>query len=305
MPEYFASHTERHLTPIGDYPTDPPAPTLLDRLDPEEATILYGPGGVGKGTLAVSWAVRLAASGLKVAILDYEDHPHEWSRRVYGLTGKASTGILHLSPNRAYPPEPRAMPGLAGHPDAIRDELDEAEVDYVIIDSAVMAAPGEPGSPESVQAFFAALQRLGRPSLTLAHVSKADDPRYPFGSIFWHNLARITWSLLRDGDAVKLQNRKANNYEWLGAYTVAATYRDGMLGEVAERDYAVTIAERIAEVLGAGPATLDDIEAALNGEDSPAPVKRDSIKKALRRGLTTIPRAWTVEGETWSLLTAA
>jgi hypothetical protein len=293
--------TERRLTSLDAYSVEPPAPTLLGRLDPEEATILYGPGGIGKGTLAVSWAVQLAHDGTRVAILDYEDHPGEWARRVHALGGAdAARSILHVSPNRAFPPGPRGYAGLAGHVDAIRAELDAAGVGYVVIDSAVMAAPGDPGAPDAVQAFFAAMQRLGRPSLTLAHVNRASDYRYPFGSVFWHNLARITWSLTLDGQTTKLHNRKANNYPWLGAYTVEATWRDGRLGEVAERSYDATLAERIEDALRGGPATLDEIEAALAGDDG-EPLKRNSIVQALRRGLATIPRRWSKSGDHWSL----
>src|ERR1044071_4911919 len=133
----------------------PPAPTLRDRLDPSEATILYGPGGVGKGTVATSWAVGLWKAGRKVAILDYEDHPSEWSRRIHSLGGaEAWESIAHMSPNRAYPPGPRGYAGLAGHPDQIRTELDEAEGAYVIIDSAIMAAPRQARPPQTRARFL-------------------------------------------------------------------------------------------------------------------------------------------------------
>src|ERR1044071_3983221 len=152
---FYATRQERHLTPLSEYSTDPPDPTLLDRLDPNEATILYGPGGVGKGTVAASWAVGLWKAGRKVAILDYEDHPSEWSRRIHSLGGaEAWESIAHMSPNRAYPPGPRGYAGLAGHPDQIRTELDEAEGAYVIIDSAIMAAPRQARPPQTRARFL-------------------------------------------------------------------------------------------------------------------------------------------------------
>ena len=60
------------------------------------------------------------------------------------------------------------------------------------------------------------LSRLALPSLTVAHVTKADDDRYPFGSIFYHNSAHITWNvkLVHDeGDVahVGLYCRKSND----------------------------------------------------------------------------------------------
>ena len=54
-----------------------------------------------------------------------------------------------------------------------------------------------PLDPEAPGQFFAAIARIGLPSLTLAHVTGAGDLSKPFGSVFWHNLARVTWSASR------------------------------------------------------------------------------------------------------------
>jgi hypothetical protein len=48
--------------------------------------------------------------------------------------------------------------------------------------------------------------------------------------VFWHNLARLTWSMERKGDEVLLVNRKANNYARQPAYTVELVYHEGRLG---------------------------------------------------------------------------
>jgi hypothetical protein len=134
-------------------------------------------------------------------------------------------------------------------------------------------------------------------------MNRMGDARYPFGSVFWHAGARITWSLVPDGErGSKLHSRKHNNYEWRGAYMVTSDWLDGIPRNVSERSYAVTVAERIAEALKAGPATLDEVVAALNGEEDGEPVKRNSIIQALRRGLTARPQLWTVKDDRWSLL---
>ncbi len=316
---FVPTHEPRYLTPLSDMPTDPPPPLLLGRLHPIQATILYGPGDAGKGTLAVSWAKQLADTGRRVAILDYEGNDLEWSSRLHGLGG---ADVLYLAPSRDYPagrvPHPPAAggrrypdmdsmraAGLAGHVDQLKDELDDAEIDYIIIDSAGMAAPGDPGSPEPVMAYFAALQQLRRPSLTIAHTNRAGDSRYPFGSVYWHALSRLSWSLIPEGDdSAKLQNRKHNNYAWQGAYMFSPTYRNDVLREVWERPYGVTLAERISEVLLDGPATLDDILAALAADGTGEAPKRNSISHALRRGLSTIPKPWTVNEDSWSSTSA-
>ena len=75
--------------------------------------------------------------------------------------------------------------------------------------------------------------------------------RYPFGSIFWHNLARTTWGLQADqSGAVVLSHRKHNNYASLGRFTVAATWTDGLLREVYERNYNMALKDRILEQIG-------------------------------------------------------
>lgn len=111
-------------------------------------------------------------------------------------------------------------------------------------------------------------------------------------------------SLVPDGEhGSKLQSRKHNNYPWGGAYMVTSDWLDGIPRNVTERSYAVSLAERIAEVLKGGSMTLAEIVAGLNGEDQDGePVKRDTIRRTLQRGLTTTPKVWTVRGERWLLV---
>jgi len=45
-------------------------------------------GGVGKGTLTAWWIVNLIAGGHRVLLVDYEGHPEEWARRIYGSVGR-------------------------------------------------------------------------------------------------------------------------------------------------------------------------------------------------------------------------
>jgi hypothetical protein len=149
--------------------------------------------------------------------------------------------------------------------------------------------------------------RLGRPVLTLAHVTKLDDARYPFGSIYWHNLARTTWSLTADGDAALLTHRKHNNYAAVGRLAVVMTWTDGRLREVWERSYIASLGDEIAEVLAVTPdLTLAGIMAELNAADGRADKKvpRTSVHSALKRGIGQHGRftCGQADGETrWSL----
>ena len=84
---------------LSELPTDPPPPLLVERLDPLGHTILYGTGGVGKGTVATAWSAGLVTAGHRVLILDYENHPEEWARRYRGIAGvDGADSILWVAP---------------------------------------------------------------------------------------------------------------------------------------------------------------------------------------------------------------
>lgn len=268
--------------------TDPPPPLLIGRLDPAGHTILYGTGGVGKGSLASSWIVALLESNRRVLVIDYENHPDEWARRIAGQgAGDLLDRVLHVAPLTA------AWGGKRG---AIWDQIDDLRrlsldfgADAAVVDSIVPACAGsDPLKPEASSLYAGALEYIGLPTLSLAHVTKSDDLRYPFGSIFWHNLARVTWSLKSIGGGLLLTHRKHNNYEKVAAKRVETTWTSaGVLGEVWERDYSEFLSQRISAVLREGSMTPTQIADRLNDElddDEAEPIKPESVKKALVRG---------------------
>ncbi len=271
-----SASTDRSVA-LSAISTDPPPPMLVDRLDPTGHTILYGTGGIGKGALACRWISDLVLAGHRVLILDYEAHPEEWSRRVASLAPDVHRGdaVRHLAPRSS----------LAAAAAEVAWTCDAHELDYVVIDSAVMACGTDPLKPEAAAVYAAALIEIGRPALSLAHVTKVDDPRYPFGSVFWHNLARMTWSLTGSESEVLLKHRKHNNYPSLGTFALSITWHDGCLREVWERGYNMTILRRVLDALDdAGPLTLDQLVAAINDDDH-RPVSRKSLQTTLTRAL--------------------
>lgn len=280
-----------------------PPPLWLERLDPQEPTILYGPGGVGKGSLASWWIVQLVRAGKRVLILDYEHHGGEWRRRIEGLGGLDVLDMVSwLAPTAA------GLGPIWTHADRLRDWVDVNLIDYVVIDSAVMACGGgDVMKPETPSQYNAALQVLGVPSLTLAHVTKLHDASYPFGSVFWHNLARVTWSLMPKGDETILVCRKANNYLRPSAQSVTMLWHENVLREVTERPAAWSLADRIAEALGGSDGmTPAEIAAALNeGLPKDEHTNRNSVVQALRRGLGKPGCRWTVNGDRYRLRDAS
>jgi hypothetical protein len=283
---------------LAEISTDPPAPLLCGRLDPTSHTILYGTGGVGKGAFACHLITRLVAAGHRVLILDYENHGDEWSRRYHGLAGQeGSEHVLWVAPLTS---------GWSGRRGAIWQQVTDVRelamlfgATYVVIDSIVPACGGsDPMDPGTVALYAGALEYLGIPVLSLAHVTKADDLRYPFGSVFWHNLARVTWSLHRDGERTILTHRKANSYANQGKTVVTVTWSDGLSSDVAEQAFSLVVAARIEEVLVDTSLAVGAIVARLNGdlEEGEQPIKADTVRAALRRGLASEPKRFTPEG---------
>jgi hypothetical protein len=283
---------------LAELSTAPPAPLLCGRLDPTSHTILYGTGGVGKGTFACYLITRLVAAGHRVLILDYENHGDEWSRRYYGLAGRdGSEHVLWVAPLTAGWGGPRGA--IWQQVTDVRDLATVFGATYVVIDSIVPACGGsDPMNPGTVALYVGALEYLGLPVLSLAHVTKADDLRYPFGSVFWHNLARITWSLHKDGERVILTHRKSNNYANQGRTVVTVTWRDGLPRDVAEQAYSAVVADRIEEVIASEALAVGTIVARLNVglEEDEEPTKANTVNKALHRGLRSEPKRFTVEG---------
>jgi hypothetical protein len=283
---------------LGAIPTDPPPPLLCGRRDAGGHTILHGMGDAGKGTLASSWIVQGVAAGERFLILDYENHPDEWARRVWGLGGAAAVaGAVHVAPLTA------PWRGIRGplwvQADEIRELAESLEATYLIVDSLAVACAGaDPLKPEVPAMYAAGLELIGLPVLSIAHVTKAEELRYPFGSIMWHNLSRTTWSLAKDGDHAILTNRKSNNHRPAGRFVIEVTYLDDRPAEVSERPYSAVLADQIDEVIGTEQLTAGQIvarlaEAVSDGETVP---KADSVRAALRRGMTGLGRRYTVSG---------
>ena len=288
---------------LAAIPTDPPPPLLIGRLDPEGHTILYGTGGVGKGTLAASWTNGLLEDNRRVLICDYENHPSEWARRIYGFgAGALTSRVLHVAPLTA------AWGGKRGaiwvQAEELRELALQFEADYLLVDSLVTACAGsDPTKPETVSQFTAALEYIGLPTLSLAHTDKAENLRYPFGSIFWHNLARMTWSLKADGATVVLQHRKHNNYAREATKKVEVFWNaEGIPIQVDETLYAEDLARRISSSLIGRSLTVREICERLDedADEDAEPTKDDSVLKSLKRGAIGQPPRFKRSGKTWS-----
>jgi hypothetical protein len=172
-------------------------------------TLLFGDGGSLKSFLALYLAGRLAQKGVPVLLVDWEFDGEDHRERLHLLFGEdAPTHVYYL----------RGEGPLVDEADVIAREVQRHGDPYVIFDSVGMATEGPPESSVEALKYFRTLHRIGvRGSLGIAHVTKNGDgaDQKPFGSAYWHNLARMTWSAKRepceaDLPSVRLVNRKTN-----------------------------------------------------------------------------------------------
>lgn len=262
-------------------------PLLAGRMDPLGHTVLYGMGGVGKGALASAWIAQLVIGGGRVLIVDYENHPDEWARRLRGLgIGMEDLDkVLHVAPHSHRWSGP--IGGLSEHADALSRLVVEEHLTLMVVDSLVAACRDDPMKPETAGAYAAAVGRVGVPTLSLGHIGKDGARDFPFGSVFWHNLARVTWLLEQKGGVHRLTNRKDNNQSLAKPTRISFAWDAGSLVGVTERDWEDDLAERIAmTVVSCGPATVAEICDALNVrvEDVEANgVRPSAVARSLQR----------------------
>jgi len=269
------------VVPLGEVETGEAAPLLLGRLDPEDHTILFGDGGVGKGIVTAWWIARLSRQGHRVLVLDYERHArYEWRPRVEAFGGDLE---------RVFIAQPsRAIWDVAG---AIAQAADELDVTYLVVDSVGYACLGQEVEKSATATRYSlAIATIGRPALSLAHTTKADaDPKHPFGSVFWSNGARVTIGMAGSGDQPRvLANKKTNQRAPFAAVEVDWSWiGTGLPATLVERPAkSPTVAGRAFEALGQDLLTAEELLTRVNGdgfEEKTLGVLRNELSKAKGR----------------------
>ena len=161
---------------------------------------IFGAGGSGKTFLAQTLAVHIALGEpflgrpvmqAGVLYVDYESSASVLRQRQERIL--AGIGMGNSLPTVFYwdalgAPLHELVP-------ALRRKIRKDGLGFVVIDSAILAAGGDPERAETAARFFNALKRLGAPSLTVSHTTKRGEDLFPFGSVFWSNSFRSTWNL--------------------------------------------------------------------------------------------------------------
>lgn len=208
---------------LHDVALPPERRWAVENFAPEGlVTIPFGMGGSGKSYLVADiglcclygmpWMGRQTTPVEAILVIDYEDREDEWRRRVQQLCDGhgwpfPESGYRYISGN--------AIP-IADQLARLRTLVTDWNIGLVIVDSAASACGDDMKEANSASRMVNALTVLGTTCLVLAHNTKAEDSGYPYGSIFFHNLARATHYIeatQEEGSNVVelvIWNRKAN-----------------------------------------------------------------------------------------------
>lgn len=169
--------------------------------------ILFAMGGSLKTYLALAWSACISLGvpflgsevhQAAVLYIDYESSPSVLRKRMGRIL--AGLGMENSLPAVFYWP---ATVPIADMVPALQRKIRKDDIGMVVVDSVVLAAGADAERSETAARYFGALRQLGVPILSVAHVTKAGGDLYPFGSIFYHNSARLTWN-------VKLRHEEDN-----------------------------------------------------------------------------------------------
>ncbi len=204
------------LTPTAE---DHPAWFVLNPLlYDKNPTILYGPGDSLKSYFAL-YCGLLLASGMSGPALSVSPDPWnvlflDWEMSVQDVRGRVKmlqAGNPALTGTPAYR---RCFQPLADEIAELKKVVSDGAYDVLLIDSLAMAAGGqELERADSAIRFNAALRTLNCTSLIIGHTPKPQEDqkeRNLYGSVFFHNLCRVSWECRREGNTIGLYQKKNN-----------------------------------------------------------------------------------------------
>lgn len=244
-----------------------------------ETTLLSADGGTGKTMFLTACLLSYATGaeiipGLEVPsngpvlYLDWEGNEavhHQLVTRLLagvGLTTPEAMLYMHCRGR------------LAEQVEHIHRTVDEYGVKVAGIDSVSWACGGDAESMETVSLYEKALAEIGIATLNAAHTAKHSDQNKPFGSVFWHNMARSSWQMRQTREKpgevhIVLLHRKANYRTRSEPLAYRVVFTDTTIKFIQEHtgshfEEEVNLTERIRTLLLGEPnQTVADIAEAL------------------------------------------
>jgi hypothetical protein len=284
-----AMNTDRLALPLHTFTRRGPARTFQVEgwtLLRDHPTIAFGDGGCLKSYLALYSAGRLSQEGKRVLLLDWELDADDHVERLHRLfNDDVPTNLYYL----------RCEEPLVSEVGLLRREVQRLGIDFLVCDSVGAATDGPPESAENALRYFRALRHVGvSGSLHVAHVNRSESgDQKPFGSVFWHNWARMTWFIKRERSTpgrpcIRLVSRKANltallsdvrlEFDFATERTAVSRLEGGEGCEtVAKFEPQHTRNRILALIKSRGPLTASEIVHELPD------VQSDTINRVLRR----------------------
>lgn len=282
---------------LRDVPRPTAASTIVVdgfTLAREHPIIPFGDGGTGKSLLALWVETKLEALGIRTLYCDWELSEDEHRLRLEQLCGPEMPEIRYARCDRPLTAEVDRLARL------VRDN----GIGYVVIDSIAPACDGAPEAAEAATGFFRALRQLRVGSLCLAHTNRSETAdKKPFGSTFWHNLARMTWYVEAEQGGgpghltIALHNRKSNLGPLLPSIGYDLHFVDDRItvqrvdvATVAELADKMPLWQHMVAALRGGPMTIAALAEATGG-------KPDTIDRTVRRSRNLFVRTSSANGD--------
>lgn len=289
---------------VGQRVAQPRVLDLVQHLLPAgKPTIIYGPGGVGKGIIAVALGVAvtlgepvagLAVQQGEVLYLDWEDDADTLDRRIKSVcAGRAIDPVeFHYRVCRGRLDEQLSE---------ITSYVDSHGITLAVVDSVSLAGgtAGDRGTYEDVALrLMAAVRQMRCTVLLIDHVNDVGRRAEglagkAYGSVFKGYVSRNTWEVKKDQETgallshVGLYQTKTNHTALLAPIGLCLDFRTEGTVRIVREDVRespelaapLTTSYRIDRELARGTRTVAELEDALQG------IKKDTIHKTLKRGL--------------------
>lgn len=271
------------------------------QIPADAVSLLIAHGDSLKSMIALFVACTLALRGIAVLYLDWEWTAARHKARKQRLVGPERLPHLHYL---------RCTAPLSVEHDRIRRYCEAHQIGFLVVDSVGLACDGKLSDDDTAVRFHRCLHTLP-PALAAAHVPKSSlspeakgDAIGPFGSVFFSNLARMTWLVKKqpgetpDVVTVGLFPQKQNDGERQRPVGLGFTFTPERiivapadLAEVEGLAEKLPLSARIAHLVKARPLTFAAIAEELNA-------KTDSVIKAVTRNTRTFTRLDGPDGVT-------